>query len=63
MVGCYLLAQPSRSFLHGLDGWTQQTTQTFVDIARALDRLGWDCFVEGRIATLFIDTGALYLIR
>ena len=51
MIRNYLLAQDIKTMIE-----CTKTYQThLVTLAESQDRLGWDCFVEGRISTVFLQ--------
>jgi predicted RNA-binding Zn-ribbon protein involved in translation (DUF1610 family) len=51
MIEVYLLGQGQ----HSMEDITHIQSR-FLPVAAAIDNLGWDCFVEGRIPYLFIKT-------
>jgi hypothetical protein len=51
MIEVYLLGQGQRS----MENITHIHSH-FLPVATAINNLGWDCFIEGRIPYLFIKT-------
>ena len=51
MVKTYLLAQDSRPMQDCVRGHSP----TLTTLAISQDKLGWDCFIEGRISKLFLE--------
>jgi len=52
LVQTYLLAQGKSLMADCI----QNEGSPYYFLAQVQDRLGWDCFVEGRISTLFLET-------